>query len=444
MKKRTGLALAGGILEIIAGINLLMYALWYLYVCSVIPNGLSLYNWDMLIIFCCLIFFGIMAIIGKPKKDLITYGIMNLVGIAYMIYSAVGNSKNEYAIIIAIILVFSFEILLLIISSMFFFFTKKSEYDIVFENRLKTRKDNQPQEYKKLKKTYILISLALVLAICLSQLLNMIGVIILVLSVVGFIVLTAIVSKKNKSDYSLKTNIVFCCVAVFIMFGCVTYNNLSYQQTTLTSISSPIINTVHNTYLWYDTSENDYLVLKGIYSGNESGDLIYISDNKQFDELAENAMEIVAECRYVNPTTNKNEIAYYEFFENTSGSLKYYCETNGEILNALPEYKNVTKEAETNKTIILMIDLVGLLVAVILILGTYNAQLEFDVKKQLKAEEKGQVINKYNNNISQAFQPQPQQNMQPDTNIGQAPQTRVLPPLPKEIKERMEQNRSNH
>ena len=91
-----------------------------------------------------------------------------------------------------------------------------------------------------------------------------------------------------------------------------------------------------------------------------------------------------------------------------------------------------------------MIDLVGLLVAVILILGTYNAQLEFDVKKQLKAEEKGQVINKYNNNISQAFQPQPQQNMQPDTNMGQAPQTRVLPPLPKEIKERMEQNRSNH
>ena len=154
----------------------------------------------------------------------------------------------------------------------------------------------------------------------------MIGVIILVLSVVGFIVLTAIVSKKNKSDYSLKTNIVFCCVAVFIMFGCVTYNNLSYQQT-LTSISSPIINTVQNTYLWYDTSENDYLVLKGIYSGNESGDLIYISDNKQFDELPENAMEIVAECRYVNPTTNKNEIAYYEFFENTSGSLKYYCET---------------------------------------------------------------------------------------------------------------------
>lgn len=443
MKKRTGLALAGGILEIIAGINLLIYALWYLYVCSVIPNGLSLYNWDMLIIFCCLIFFGIMAIIGKPKKDLTTYGIINLLSIAYMIYTAVGNSKNEYAIIIAIILVFSFEILLLIISSMFFFFTKKSEYDIVFEDRLKTRKDNQPHEYKKLKKTYILISLALALAICLSQLLDMIGIIILVLSVIGFIVLTVIVSKKNKSDYSLEANIVFCCIAIFVMFGCVIYNNFSYQQTTLTIGSPTIITPVENTYLWYDTSENDYLVLKGIYSGNESGNLIYISDYKkyrQFDELPENAMKIVAQCGYFNPTTNKNEIAY-RFFENTSDSLKYYCESNGEILNTLPEYKNIDKGTETNKTIILVIDLVGLLVAVILILGTYNVQLEFDVKKQLKAEEKGQVINKYTSNISQAFQ---QQNIQPDTNIGQTPQTRVLPPLPKEIKERMEQNRNNH
>ena len=49
MKKRTGLVLAGGILEIIAGTYLLIYALWALSFYLQIPNGLQIYNWEMLI-----------------------------------------------------------------------------------------------------------------------------------------------------------------------------------------------------------------------------------------------------------------------------------------------------------------------------------------------------------------------------------------------------------
>lgn len=139
MKKRTGLALAGGILEIIAGTYLLIYALWALSFYLQIPNGLQIYNWEMIIVFGVLIFFGIMAIIGKTKKDLATYGILNLLYVGMLIFRAIQTNATN------VIWVFSFEMILLVIASMFFFFSKKSKYEIVYEERLKEYKANEPQ-----------------------------------------------------------------------------------------------------------------------------------------------------------------------------------------------------------------------------------------------------------------------------------------------------------
>ena len=85
-EKRTGFAIAGGIFEIIAGVNLLGYAIWALFVFAQIPNGIQKYNWELLILFVCIILFGIFAIVGRKKSDLNTFGIINLAFIGYFIY----------------------------------------------------------------------------------------------------------------------------------------------------------------------------------------------------------------------------------------------------------------------------------------------------------------------------------------------------------------------
>ena len=74
-----------------------------------------------------------MAIIGQTKKDLATYGILNLLYVGMLIYRAIQTNATN------VIWVFSFEMILLVIASMFFFFSKKSEYEIVYEERLKEK-----------------------------------------------------------------------------------------------------------------------------------------------------------------------------------------------------------------------------------------------------------------------------------------------------------------
>lgn len=384
-----------------------------------------------------------MAIIGKPKKDLITYGVINLMSIAYMIYIAISNSKNIDAII-TVILVFSFEILLLIISSMFFFFTKKSEYDIVFEDRLKTRKDNQPQEYKKLKKTYILISLALVLIVSISQILKIVGYVFIALATIGFIIMTIIVLKKNNNtEYKLKVNVIASTIGLIIalvssIYGCFT---LSKASTTInwSNFSSP----AENVYLYKESENEKYIILIGRADNDPMEDnIVYWGSNGiLYTELPSGSIQAIERysCRYRSNGQDIKE-TYYKYFDINKNNIMYYYEQTGEELEGLPANKTI--HFITYKPIEkLLIIICVFLASAFCILITYDLQFEFDVKKQLKAEEKGQVINKYSNNTSQAFQ---QQNIQPDTNIGQTPQTRVLPPLPKEIKERMEQNRNNH
>ena len=143
MKKRTGLSIAGGILEIIAGVYWLSYSLFALIIYSKIENGLQTFDWVQLILPLCFILFGIMAIIGKRKKDLVSFGVINLLFVAYIIYKAcIGATTLSH--LIFIILLFSGEIILLLISSFFFFFTKKVNMKLFLMKNLKNIKMMNP------------------------------------------------------------------------------------------------------------------------------------------------------------------------------------------------------------------------------------------------------------------------------------------------------------
>lgn len=96
-----------------------------------------------------------------------------------------------------------------------------------------------------------------------------------------------------------------------------------------------------------------------------------------------------------------------------------------------------------NIPVIIIISILGLSACLLLIFGTYKSQYVLDVKRQIKAEESGQVIEKYNQNIQVTNgQPQAQNEYKEEkTSETQASQTRVIPPLPPEIKAKLEQNK---
>lgn len=146
MKKRTGLAIAGGILEIIAGVSWLSYALFGLSVFIKLNYDLKNYDWIQLIYPISFVVFGIMACVGRKKKYLISYGIMNLIFVAWLVYKAV--ITNTFA---SFIYFASGEIIMLVLSSCFFFFTKQSEYEQnynVLEQEYKTEFNKRLSEYK--------------------------------------------------------------------------------------------------------------------------------------------------------------------------------------------------------------------------------------------------------------------------------------------------------
>lgn len=96
-----------------------------------------------------------------------------------------------------------------------------------------------------------------------------------------------------------------------------------------------------------------------------------------------------------------------------------------------------------NIPVIIIISILGLSACLLLIFGTYKSQYVLDVKRQIKAEENGQVIERYNQNIQVANgQVQPQNEYKEEkTSETQPPPTRVIPPLPPEIKAKLEQNK---
>lgn len=96
-----------------------------------------------------------------------------------------------------------------------------------------------------------------------------------------------------------------------------------------------------------------------------------------------------------------------------------------------------------NIPVIIIISILGFSACSLLIFGTYKSQYVLDVKRQIKAEENGQVIERYNQNIQMVNEQSQAQNEYKEemTSETQPPPTRVIPPLPPEIKAKLEQNK---
>lgn len=401
MKKRTGLALAGGILEIIAGTYLLIYSLWALYIYTQIPNGLSMYNWEFLIIFVCLILFGIFAIIGKTKKDLAGYGIFNLLFIGFLIYRAItATSTLSYAV--AVILIFAVEIILLLIATMFFFFNKKSEYEIFFYEKLKIFKEKEPQENKKVKKIFLIVSLITLILLALTPLLKLIGLVLSACIIIGFIVFTNIFSKRNTTNYNLKTNIVYSTISLCIMFICVMFVAVcySFNASGIKNVVRPATGQqISNKYLYYDNADGEYLILQGqsetIYVDNVPSEImIYYADNgRTFNTIPSTAIEITVEWTYYDPTIEESKIAY-EYYNALTNKKEYYLQSEQSIVDKLPQYKTVSNNQSTNTPLMIVVECIGLLISTTLILASNKAQMELEVKKQIKQEENKKILNR--------------------------------------------------
>ena len=96
-----------------------------------------------------------------------------------------------------------------------------------------------------------------------------------------------------------------------------------------------------------------------------------------------------------------------------------------------------------NIPVIIIISILGFSACLLLIFGTYKSQYVLDVKRQIKAEENGQIIERYNQNIQMVNEQSQAQNEYKEemTSETQPPPTRVIPPLPPEIKAKLEQNK---
>lgn len=390
MKKRTGLSIAGGILEIIAGVYWLSYSLFALIIYSKIENGLQTFDWVQLILPLCFIIFGIMAIIGKRKKDLVSFGVINLLFVAYIIYKAcIGATTLSH--LIFTILLFSGEIILLLISSFFFFFTKKSEYEIVFDSRYKEYVDNQPPEYKRLKILYLILSLALILIISISQIFENVGYIFIALTTIGFIVMTIILAKKNKTEYKLKANIIASTIGLIIVLISSIYACFTFSKMTATinwgNFSSP----AENIYLYKEFENEKYVILIGRASYDsieEKEEIVYYGDNGiSYNELPDGAIQVITRysCRYLSDGQDIKE-TYYKYFDTNNNSLKYYYEQTGEILDNPPANKTIHfqtyKPIEKFLTIIYVFSTPALIILI-----TKDMQFVLDVKKLLRQEE---------------------------------------------------------
>lgn len=404
MKKRTGLALAGGILEIIAGTYLLIYSLWGLYIYTQIYNDLSMYPWEFLIIFVCLIFFGIYAIIGKTKKDLACFGTLNLLFIVFLIYRAITATSN-ISDTVDIILIFAVEIILLLIATMFFFFTPKSEYEIVFLKRLEEYKENEPDEHKKTKKIILITTIICAFLLALTPLLKIAGFMISAFIIIGYLIYTNIITKNNDTTYRHTANIVYNTLSLIVIFACAMIVSLTYSYTS-SSMSVGHVKTawlVENTYLYYDEVSNNYKILIGNYEtdyddyNNEIEVIIYHTNNNEtYNELPTNAIEIIKKWSYYNPLIQDYSNAY-EYLDTNVNQLYYYCEYDDQILDHIPEYKEIKENSQTNTALMIIVELAGLLIASVLIFATRNSQFEFEVRKQLKSEEIKMVNNKFKN-----------------------------------------------
>lgn len=431
MKKRTGLAIAGGVLETIAGVSWLGYALIALSFYSSIENGTQNFDWVQLIFPIGFIIFGIMACVGKMKKDLIMYGLMNFVFIAWLIYKAVLAGSIVYFIYLA-----SSEIIMLILSACFFFFTKKSEYEIVFDKKLNDYIAEEPTDSKKLRKSIVITSAVSISVLFLTTVLlfyhksqrGLINIFILsalIILFLGFIIFFIIKNKKLKSHKS-NANILYSGLSFLVFITCLLY---------IISLSGA----------FYEVVNFNLLIEKNLENTTYSIQVLNVLEEPNSGEKFEFS---IGQKKTITFDYQENI-----FTLNFDGNQSFTLECENKITKFVYDdthSKNVVNinfelGDGTNIPLIIIVSILGFSVCLLLIFGTYKSQYVLDVKNEIKAEENGQVIEKYNENTQVVEEhSQTQKELKEEkSDETQSPQKRVIPPLPSEIKSRLEQNKKD-
>lgn len=139
----------------------------------------------------------------------------------------------------------------------------------------------------------------------------------------------------------------------------------------------------------------------------------------------------------------------------TPVKIIHYEDNNNNLMQPPNQEENeewsndTTSDMEQDYTVEFLIDKLiivsvgGVAISMLLIFGTYKSQYVLDVKRQIKAEKNGQVIEKYNQNIQAVNEQVQSQNeyKEEKTSETQPPPTRTIPPLPPEIKAKLEQDK---
>ena len=133
----------------------------------------------------------------------------------------------------------------------------------------------------------------------------------------------------------------------------------------------------------------------------------------------------------------------------TPVKIIHYEDNNNNLMQPPNQEENeewsndTTSDMEQDYTVEFLIDKLiivsvgGVAISMLLIFGTYKSQYVLDVKRQIKAEKNGQVIEKYNQNILANEHPRQQNENKEET---QPPPTRVISLLSPEIKAKIEQD----
>ncbi len=229
MKKRTGLSLAGGIIQIVGAVYWFLAVLFVFYIYSMFPYEKSPFDYIQLVLPVIFLLFGIRACIGERTSNLRTYGILNIMFIALQCYDVFGLNKSSGTYIGLGV----FQMTLLLVSAILFFCSKKSEYEIWYNQRLKEYTEQESKQAQKIRLIYVAFcSLSVVfisilesiyIAIAKSPYSRLfVAVVILIIEIIQIVLAIIIGTRKNlkcnvsiSAIYGFIANLIYFAAAIF-------------------------------------------------------------------------------------------------------------------------------------------------------------------------------------------------------------------------------------
>lgn len=229
MKKRTGLSLAGGIIQIIGAVYWFFAVLFVFYIYSMFPYEKSPFDYIQLVLPVIFLLFGIRACIGERTSNLRTYGILNIMFIALQCYDVFGLNKSSGTYIGLGV----FQMTLLLVSAILFFCSKKSEYEIWYNQRLKEYTEQESKQAQKIRLMYVAFcSLSVVFISILESIYIAItnspysrlfvAVVILIIEIIQIVLAIIIGTRKNlkcnvsiSAIYGFIANLIYFVAAMF-------------------------------------------------------------------------------------------------------------------------------------------------------------------------------------------------------------------------------------